>query len=135
MMRAAVLALALVALPAAAQNGPPTVVGEIVKLRQSVGELRGQVADLTTRLAAAEAKVTKHEQDVSNLAFGHNVLVQFLLLRGCDFNRTSAAGNWVSALVGLKPIALPPDMPCPPEGTRFYWPYFHGGAAPVVPPQ
>jgi hypothetical protein len=131
-MRALALALALVALPAAAQ---PTVVGEIKALRQSVGELRGQVADLTTRLAAAEAKVTKHEQDVSNLAFGHNVLVQFLLIRGCDFNRTSTAGNWVSALVGLKPIALPPDMPCPPEGTRFYWPYFHGGSAPVVPQQ
>ena len=133
-MRAAVLALALVALPALAQNGPPTVVGEIVKLRQSVGELRGQVADLTTRLAAAEAQVAKNRQDVQNLIVSHNVNVYYFLVRACDFNRR--VSGWAGVLTGLQPIPLN-GLTCPPEGTRFYVPYFHPdvSAVPIPPAQ
>lgn len=132
-MRALALALALVALPAAAQNAP-TVVGEIVKLRQSVGELRGQVADLTTRLVAAEAQIEKDKANVQNLIVSHNVNVQYFLVRACDYNARVA--GWAGVLAGLQPIPLG-SLQCPPDGTRYYIPYFHGGpeAIPVPPAQ
>lgn len=128
-MRAALLALALVALPVGAQ---PTVVGEIVTLRQSVSELRAQVADLTTRLAASDAKQAKSEQDIRNLVVSHNVNVQYFLIRACDYN--SKVAGWKGTLTGLEPIPLN-GLTCPPADTRFYVPYFHGGAEAVpVPP-
>ena len=133
-MRAAVLAAALVALPAAAQNAQPTVVGEIRALRASVSELRGQVADLTTRLGAAEAQVTKNAQDVQNLIVSHNVNVYYFLVRACDFNRR--VSGWAGVLTGLQPIPLN-GLTCPPENTRFYVPYFHPdiSAVPIPPAQ
>lgn len=133
-MRALALALALVALPAFAQNGPPTVVGEIVKLRQSVSELRGQVADLTTRLVAAEAQIEKDKQNVQNLIVSHNVNVYYWLVRACAFNRK--VSGWQGVLTGLQPEPLG-GMPCPPENTRFYTPYFHPdiSAVPIPPAQ
>lgn len=133
-MRALALALALAAAPAIAENGPPTVVSEIKALRASVGELRGQVADLTTRLAATEAQVAKNRQDVQNLIVSHNVNVYYWLVRACAFNRK--VGTWQGVLAGLQPEPLG-GTPCPPENTRFYVPYFHPdvSAVPIPPAQ
>lgn len=132
-MRALALALALVALPAAAQNaGGLTVVGEIKALRQQVSALQGQTADLTTRLAAAETTITKLKTDVANLITSHNVNVFYFLVRACDFNRRAA--TWSGVLVGLQPIPLG-GMACPPDNTRFYVPYFHPDVSAVpIPP-
>lgn len=133
-MRALALALALVALPAFAQNGPPTVVGEIVKLRQSVSELRGQVADLTTRLVAAEAQIEKDKQNVQNLIVSHNVNVYYWLVQACAYN--AKVDGWKGTLTGLQPMPLG-GMACPPAGSRFYVPYFHPdiSAVPIPPAQ
>jgi len=133
-MRAALLALALVAAPALAQNAPKTVIGELKATQQAVSELRGQVADLTTRLAASEAKVAKLRQDVDNLIVSHNVDVFYFLVRACDFNRRVA--GWAGVLIGLQPIPLT-GLTCPPENTRYYTPYFHPdqSAVPVPPAQ
>ena len=134
-MRAALLALALTAAPALAQNGPPkTVVGELKATQQAVVELRGQVADLTTRLVAAEAEVEKDKQNVQNLIVSHNVNVYYWLVRACAFNRK--VSGWQGVLTGLQPEPLG-GMPCPPENTRFYTPYFHPdiSAVPIPPAQ
>ncbi len=134
-MRAALLALALTAAPALAQNGPPkTVVGELKATQQAVVELRGQVADLTTRLVAAEAQIEKDKQNVQNLIVSHNVNVYYWLVRACAFNRK--VSGWQGVLTGLQPEPLG-GMPCPPENTRFYTPYFHPdiSAVPIPPAQ
>lgn len=133
-MRAAVLALALLAVPAVAQNAQPTVVGEIKALRQQVSALQGQVADLTTRLAASETQIEKDKQNVQNLIVSHNVNVYYWLVRACAFNRK--VSGWQGVLTGLQPEPLG-GTPCPPENTRFYVPYFHPdiSAVPIPPAQ
>lgn len=129
MIRAAVLALVLLAGPALAQGVQPTVVGEITKLRQQAAALEGRIADLEQRLVQAEAKGATNRSDIVNLITSHNVNVQYFLIRACDYNRR--VEGWRGVLTGLEPIPLT-GLDCPPEGTRFYVPYFHG-AAPVPP--
>lgn len=134
-MRAALLALALLAVPAVAQNaGAPTVVGEIRALRQQVSALQGQVADLTTRLAASETQVAKNKQDTQNLIVSHNVNVYYWLIQACAYN--AKVDGWKGILTGLAPLPLG-GMACPPAGSRFYVPYFHPdiSAVPIPPAQ
>ena len=133
-MRAAVLALALLAVPAVAQNAQPTVVGEIKALRQQVSALQGQVADLTTRLAASETQIEKDKQNVQNLIVSHNVNVYYWLIQACAYN--ARVDGWKGILTGLAPLPLG-GMACPPAGSRFYVPYFHPdiSAVPIPPAQ
>lgn len=133
-MRAALLALALLAVPAVAQNAQPTVVGEIKALRQQVSALQGQVADLTTRLAASETQIEKDKQNVQNLIVSHNVNVYYWLIQACAYN--ARVDGWKGILTGLEPLPLG-GLACPPAGSRFYVPYFHPdvSAVPIPPAQ
>lgn len=111
-MRALALVLALVALPAAAQNDPPTVVSEIKALR-------AEVATLKTR--------------VNVLENSYNIALYYALGHLCYANAMQA--TWVGALTGLKPFPLA-GLTCPPEGERIYIPAFIGGQSSVLkPPQ
>lgn len=131
-MRALMLALALAALPAFAQNGPPTVVGEIVKLRQSVGELRGQVADLTTRLAAAEAQAADLKLRMNRVENSYNIALYYAYAQLCYAN--SMQSTWITSLAGLKPFQMPGTFTCPPAGEKIYVPDFIGGVGAVLKP-
>lgn len=116
-MRAAVLALALVALPAAAQNGSPTVVGEINALKAEVGALKADRDAAKTRLNVLENS--------------YNIALYYALGHLCYANSMQA--TWVGALTGLKPFPLA-GLTCPPEGERIYIPAFIGGQGAVLKP-
>lgn len=111
-MRAALLALALLAVPAVAQNAQPTVV-------ESIKALQAEVAALKTR--------------VNVLENSHNILVYYLLTQACYAN--SMQPTWLTSLTGLKPFPLG-DAQCPPAGETIYVPGFIGGQQAVLkPPQ
>lgn len=107
-MRAAVLALALVVLPAAAQ---PTVVGEI-------NALKADVAALKTRMNVMENS--------------YNIALYYALAQLCYANSMQA--TWVGSLTGLKPFPLA-GLTCPPAGENIYVPAFIGGQGAVLKPQ
>lgn len=113
-MRAAVLALALVALPAAAQ---PTVV-------ESIKALQAEVATLKADRDALKARVNVLENS-------YNIALYYALGHLCYANSMQA--TWVGALAGLKPFPLA-GLTCPPEGERIYIPAFIGGQAAVLKP-
>lgn len=118
-MRAAVLALALLAVPAVAQNAQPTVVGEIKALQAEVATLRADRDALKTR--------------VNVLENSYNIALYYALGHLCYANAMQA--TWVGALTGLKPFPLG-DAQCPPAGETIYVPGFIGGQQAVLkPPQ
>lgn len=93
-----------------------------------------QIAALQAKITALETQAAKDKQDIQNLIASHNVNVQYFLVRACDYNARVA--GWAGVLAGLQPIPLG-SLQCPPDGTRYYIPYFHGGpsAVPVPPAQ
>lgn len=115
-MRAAVLALALVALPVFAQ---PTVVESIKALQAEVATLKADRDALKTR--------------VNVLENSYNIALYYALGHLCYANSMQA--TWVGALAGLKPFPLG-DAQCPPAGETIYVPGFIGGQQAVLkPPQ
>lgn len=113
-MRALAFALALVALPVAAQ---PTVVESIKELQAEVAALKEQVADLKLR--------------TNRLENSYNIALYYALSSMCYTN--GMLTSWAASLVGMKPFALG-DMTCPPEGERIYVPGFIGGQSAVLKP-
>lgn len=113
-MRAAVLALALVALPAAAQ---PTVVESIKALQAEVATLKADRDALKTR--------------VNVLENSYNIALYYALGHLCYTN--TMLSSWSASLVGMKPFPLN-GLTCPPEGERIYIPAFIGGQAAVLKP-
>lgn len=122
-MRALVLALALVALPAAAQNGP-TVVDAIKSLRADVAALKADRDALQAEVAALKTRMNVVENS-------YNIALYYALGSLCYTN--SMMSSWSASLVGLKPFPLG-TLPCPPEGERIYIPSFIGGIGAVLKP-
>ena len=124
-MRAALLALALVALPVAAQNGP-TVIESIKALQADVAALKADRDALQAEVAALKTRVNVVENS-------YNIALYYALGHLCYANAMQA--TWVGALTGLKPFPLN-GLTCPPEGERIYIPAFIGGQSSVrKPPQ
>lgn len=116
-MRAALLALALLAVPAVAQNAQPTVV-------ESIKALQAEVAALKADRDAAKTRLNVIENS-------YNIALYYALGHLCYANSMQA--TWVGALTGLKPFPLA-GLTCPPEGERIYIPAFIGGQAAVLKP-
>lgn len=124
-MRAALLALALVAAPALAQNGPPkTVVGELDALRADVTALKADRDAMKAEIAALKVRMNVMENS-------YNIALYYALGHLCYTN--SMLSTWQASLVGLKPFPLA-GLTCPPEGERIYIPAFIGGQASVLKP-
>lgn len=120
-MRALVLALALIALPAAAQ---PTVVESIKALQADVAALKADRDALKAEVAALKTRVNVAENS-------YNILTYYLLGAACYAN--SMQPTWAVALGVLKPFPLG-TLPCPPDGERIYIPSFIGGIGAVLKP-
>lgn len=131
MIRAAALALAIVIAGGSSAAAQPTVVGEIVALRQQVAALTARVGDLETRLAATETKSTTLQNDLGLTIGRYDILLRYLLIQACYAN--SKLTSWGAVLAGLQPFPLG-DIQCPPEGSRFYIPAFLGPNGPPIPP-
>lgn len=122
-MRALALALALVALPAAAQ---PTVV-------ESINALRADVAALKADRDAMRAEIADLKLRMNRVENSYNILTYYLLTQACYAN--SMQPTWLTSLTGLKPFPIA-DHPCPPAGEKIYVPDFIGGQSSVLkPPQ
>lgn len=120
-MRALVLALALIALPAAAQ---PTVV-------ESIKALQADVAALKADRDALKAEVADLKLRMNRVENSYNILVYYLLTQACYAN--SMQPTWLTSLTGLKPFPLG-DAQCPPAGETIYVPGFIGGIQAVLKP-
>lgn len=125
-MRAAALALALalVALPAAAQNAGVTVVGEIKALKADVAALKADRDAMQAEIATLKTRMNVMENS-------YNIALYYALSSMCYTN--GMLTSWAASLVGMKPFALG-DMTCPPEGERIYVPGFIGGQSAVLKP-
>lgn len=122
-MRAALLALALVALPVAAQNGP-TVIESIKALQADVAALKADRDALQAEVAALKTRMNVVENS-------YNIALYYALGHLCYTN--TMLSSWSASLVGMKPFPLN-GLTCPPEGERIYIPGFIGGQAAVLKP-
>jgi len=130
-MRAAALALLLVAMPVGAQ----TTFSKWQDMGQYVGQQTVKLNEHTAQIAALRAEVDVLKSDMSLVIGRYDALLRAIVINVCASNKVMADNQWATTLIGLKPIPLTGHTcPTDPATTKYYVPSYLSPSGPPIPP-
>ncbi len=103
----------------------------ITKMNQETKALQVEVAALKVEVASLKAQHALMIQDTANIISNVDARLRYDLVLACEYNKK--VDTWKGVLIGLTPIPIPANLPCPAMPVKVYPPYWISKDGPPIP--